>query len=293
MAHCSRGARRRVQVLRGQMAAGVAASVPTKKYNATEWATRCELAAGYHIAHQQGWDQHVFNHITAKVPGSDDAPNGPHFLINPFGLKFHEVYASSLLKVDIDGNVLDEGDARGPLFRQGYVVHSGVHRARPDLHWVVHNHHNDVAAVGMTREGLLPLTQEAMSLYGRVSYHPFEGTATSLEERERIAAALGPHNKVLILQNHGPVTAGATAAEAFILMATLTRACEYQTKALAIVGGDLSRLAIPSDATLCEAAQRAQAMTKANGKSYDVAEKFWNAMVREIEATDGAANIYR
>ena len=283
----------RVQHLRRHLGAMPASVAATNRYSPQEWSTRCELAAGYHIAHQQGWDQHVFNHITAKVPGSDDEPNGPHFLINPFGLKFHEVYASALLKVDVEGNVLDAGDGSGPLFKQGFVVHSAVHRARPDLHWVVHNHHNDTACVGMTKCGLLPLTQEAMSIYGRISYHPFEGTATSLEERERMAQSLGPTNKVLILQNHGPLTAGATAAEAFILMATVTRACEYQTKAMAIAGGDPSRLIIPSDETLREAAARAAAMSKNDAEEYNVADKFWTAMVRDIEAIDGRDNIYR
>ena len=266
------------------------------QYSDVEWRTRCDLAAGYHIAHHKGWTQDVFNHITAKVPGSEHVSGGPHFLINPFGLKFDEVYASSLLKVDVDGNIIDAGDGSGTLFKQGFVVHSAVHAARHDINVVVHNHHTDTATVGMTNGGVLPLTQEAIGVYGKIAYHAFEGTATSLEERERMAAALG-HHKVMILENHGPLTAGASFGEAFFLMATLTRACEYQTRAMAIVGGDLTKLKIPSKATLEEAARRAQDM--ANRRGGDEADKvdfvalYWDAMVRDVERKDGADNIYR
>jgi adducin len=265
------------------------------QYSDEEWKVRCDLAAGYHIAHHKGWTQDIFNHITAVVPGTREIPGGPHFLINPFGLKFNEVYASSLLKVDLSGNIVDPGDGSGPLFKQGFVVHSAVHQARHDINVVVHNHHTDVAAVGMTAEGVLPLTQEAMGIFGRIAYHPFEGTATSLEERARMAASLGPAMKVMILENHGPLTGGATFGEAFFLMATLTRACEYQTRALAIVGGDLSRLKIPSKEALEEAARRAgeMAASSKDDPSSDYVGKFWDAMVRDVERLDGASNIYR
>ncbi|OLQ08290.1 Alpha-adducin [Symbiodinium microadriaticum] len=182
------------------------------------WEARCKLAIAYRLSAHYGWDELVFNHITLKVPESDRLPGGPHFLINPFGLRFDEVTASSLLKVDLDGNIVDKGTNQGPLFKQGFVVHSAVHAARPDITCVWHCHHSDTVAVLTTKAGFLPLTQEAISQWGEFSYHPFEGNAVDLDERQRMAQNLGPKNKVLLLENHGPLTAGGSVEEAFFRM---------------------------------------------------------------------------
>lgn len=150
---------------------------PRKDKATAEWEARCQLAVAYRVANLYHWDLVVFNHITLKVPGSDDAPDGPHFLINPFGLRFDEVTASSLLKVDIDGNVIDPGTSTGILFKNGFIVHSAIHLARPELHAAVHCHHEDATAVSMTKDGLLPMNQESLGHYGKIAYHPFEGAS--------------------------------------------------------------------------------------------------------------------
>lgn len=260
---------------------------------------RCKLAIAYRIAAEYGWDQLVFNHITAKVPGSDAVEGGPHFLINPFGLRFDEVTASSLLKVDLEGSVLDKGSDHGPLFKQGFVVHSAVHAARPDVKCVWHCHHADTVAVLMTKAGLLPLSQEVLPYHGHVSYHPFEGTAVDLDERQRMAQSLGPRNRVMLLENHGPVTCGGSIEEAFLHMYLITLGCTWQQKAMAAVGGDLSKLRIPSGEFLSRLQERAK---NANNKQRDAVDKksegynealaMWHAARRKMEDKYGAINIY-
>jgi len=142
------------------------------------------------------------------------------------------------------------------LFKQGFVVHSAVHAARHDIHAILHCHDQYTTAVCMTKHGVLPLSQEALILYNKLSYHPFEGSATDLAERGRMAKSLGPTNKVCMLENHGPVCGGATLAEAFTYMLAITRACEYQCKALATVGGDLTQIHMPEAKLLDEMAAR-------------------------------------
>eukprot|EP00930_Biecheleria_cincta_P078737 TRINITY_DN66317_c0_g1_i1.p1 TRINITY_DN66317_c0_g1~~TRINITY_DN66317_c0_g1_i1.p1 ORF type:complete len:316 (-),score=66.07 TRINITY_DN66317_c0_g1_i1:48-995(-) len=261
-----------------------------------EWEMRCKLALAYRIAAEYGWDQLVFNHITAKVPGSDLVEGGPHFLINPFGLRFDEVTASSLLKVDLEGNVLDKGSDHGPLFKQGFVVHSAVHAARPDVKCVWHCHHADTVAVLMTKAGLLPLSQEVLPYHGYISYHPFEGTAVDLDERQRMAQSLGPLNRVMLLENHGPVTCGGSIEEAFVHMYLITLGCTWQQKAMAAVGGDLSKLRIPSGEFLSRLQERARnkqgdAVDKKN-EGYNEGLSMWHAARRKMEDKYGASNIY-
>lgn len=233
----------------------------------------------------------IYNHITLKVDGSEDAPDGPHFLINAFGLRFAEVTASNLLKVNIQGKVLDAGDGSGPLFNQGFVVHSAIHAARPDIHCIVHNHHQPTVAVGMSTHGVLPLSQEAMAIWGRISYHPFEGTATDLGERARMAKSLGPTNTVMILENHGPVCGGASIGEAFEAMLLVTRACEYQQMALSAVGGDLTKINLPDSAMIAEMVARNQR----NPVKMTVTRPgqiLFEAWRRQMEAKHGKETVY-
>eukprot|EP00040_Diaphanoeca_grandis_P026569 m.149168 g.149168 ORF g.149168 m.149168 type:complete len:303 (+) comp30642_c0_seq2:3-911(+) len=267
-------------------------SKPNKhKYSDQEWSQRCELAVAYRIAHHQEWDQVIFNHITFKVEGTDDIPNGPHFLINPFGLRFNEVTASCLLKVSVDGTVIDHGDGSGPLLKQGFVVHSAIHLARPDINCIVHNHHQPTVAIAMTKFGLLPLSQEAIEIIKQVSYHPFEGTATDLSERERMAKSLGPKNRVMILENHGPLTGGSTLPQAFFFMHLLTRACVYQQQALAAVGGDLSKLHILPASQVNIMAARSDSNVLQPG--YNSPELTFAAWTREMEDLYGKEHIYK
>eukprot|EP00451_Oxyrrhis_marina_P036548 CAMPEP_0204371472 /NCGR_PEP_ID=MMETSP0469-20131031/46528_1 /ASSEMBLY_ACC=CAM_ASM_000384 /TAXON_ID=2969 /ORGANISM="Oxyrrhis marina" /LENGTH=325 /DNA_ID=CAMNT_0051361591 /DNA_START=40 /DNA_END=1018 /DNA_ORIENTATION=+ len=264
-----------------------------ERYSQQEWGLRCQLAVAYRIAAHYDWDQLVFNHITVKVPESEKLEHGPHFLINPFGLHFREVTASSLLKVGIDGKIIDEGTGAGPLFMQGFVVHSAVHAHREDLHCVWHCHHPDTAAISMQKCGLLMLSQESLAFAGgRLSYHPFEGTAVDLGERDRIAKSLGPVNKAVLLENHGPVTGGATVEEAFVLMYLLTRACTYQQRAMAAAGGDLSKLITHTEEKVIAMSQREVTARTDDAPEevkpdYDTPHLMFRAAVRLIEEGTG------
>eukprot|EP01062_Namystynia_karyoxenos_P067478 TRINITY_DN61449_c0_g1_i1.p2 TRINITY_DN61449_c0_g1~~TRINITY_DN61449_c0_g1_i1.p2 ORF type:complete len:337 (+),score=121.22 TRINITY_DN61449_c0_g1_i1:90-1013(+) len=271
------------------------AKAQLEKYGREEWELRCKLAMAYRIARHEGWDQHIFNHITVKVPGTESIKGGPHFLINPFGLRFDEVTASGLLKVDIDGNIVDPGLGQGPLLLQGFVVHSSVHMARPDLTAVWHCHHHDSVAVSMSKHGVLPLNQEALLFFpDKIAYHPFEGSTTDVSERKRMGQSLGPTKRVCILESHGPLTAGTSLEEAFAWMANLTRACTYQVRALSSVGGDLSKIRMPTDEEMRVMAQRLDDSNTPDRA--DTMERaailMFRSVARLIEARDGAHNIY-
>ncbi|MDT8321892.1 MAG: class II aldolase/adducin family protein [Xanthomonadales bacterium] len=216
------------------------------RYTEAEWQVRVELAACYRLADLFGFSDIVWNHITARVPDSE------HFLINRFGLRYDEVTASNLLTLDLDGQVVDPGSGRSDedVNQTGFVIHSAIHAARPDVHCVMHSHSDAGLAVSVLRDGLVPMIQDAMPLYGRISYHEYEGLAIDNDERERLAASLGA-NKVLILRNHGLLTCGETIAEAFMYMYYLERACQVQLQVLS-TGQPFD---LPS-AELCEAAAR-------------------------------------
>ncbi|GAA3384474.1 class II aldolase/adducin family protein [Cryptosporangium minutisporangium] len=209
----------------------VAASSPTGAETGrgpTEWALRCELAAVYRLVDHFRMTDLIYTHISLRLPGPEH-----HFLINPYGLLFSEITASSLVKIDLDGNPVDPPPAVPTGFGvnpAGFVIHSAVHRARPDAHCVLHTHTRAGCAVAAQRDGLLPLNQMSMEFYGRVGYHAYEGVALSLAEQERLVADLGPH-PALILRNHGLLTVGGTAGQAFLRMYYLERACEIQVTA--------------------------------------------------------------
>lgn len=189
-----------------------------------EWEVRVDLAAMYRLTALYGWDDMIFTHISHRVPGPDH-----HFLINPYGLLFEEITASSLVKVDLEGSIVQET----PYFINpaGFTIHSAIHAAREDAHVVMHLHTDDGVAVSAQKEGLLPLNQTAMIARHDLSYHDYEGIALDLGERERLVADIGDtHN--MILWNHGTLTVGETAAEAFLRMFFLERACTMQIRSL-------------------------------------------------------------
>ena len=188
-----------------------------------ERAARTELAACYRIFAMFGWDELIFNHITVKLPEEEGA-----FLINPYGLHFSEVTASSLVKIDIDGNKLD--DSPYPVNRAGFVQHSLFHRHLHDAHAIIHTHTTATMAVCSSREGLKASNFYACNFIGQVAYHDFEGVTVRDEEGERLLANLGD-KRVLLLRNHGPVVMGRTLPEAFIKYWALQRACEIQLAA--------------------------------------------------------------
>ncbi len=192
-----------------------------------EWKTRVDLAAGYRLAHRFGLSDLIYTHISARVPGPDE-----HFLINPYGWLFSEITASSLIKIDLEGREVLNPHADLKVNAAGYVIHSAVHAARPEVGCVMHTHTRAGMAVAALKVGLLPLSQTAMRFHGQVAYHDYEGPAFRLDERERLVANLGG-KRFMILRNHGLLVACATVAEAFNAMYWLERACQVQLDALA------------------------------------------------------------
>lgn len=184
---------------------------------------RQQLAACYRIFDHLGWSELIYNHITLRVPGEDSA-----FLINPFGLSYNEVTASSLVKVDIDGQVLD--GSRYPVNRAGFTQHSVFHRHLPDAHCIIHTHTTAGMAVSACAEGLRPISFYAAAFAGRIAYHGFEGVTIRPEEGERLIANLGDH-RVMILRNHGTLVMAESLPEAFLKQWILQRACEIQVAA--------------------------------------------------------------
>jgi ribulose-5-phosphate 4-epimerase/fuculose-1-phosphate aldolase len=193
--------------------------------SAEEWAVRCDLAAAYRLCALYGWTDLNNTHISARVPGTEDT-----FLLNPFGLFFDEITASSLIKVDRDGNVLSESGYGMNL--AGFIIHSAIHMSDPDLHYVMHTHSRYGVAVSMQAEGLLPMSQKALTVMGWLNYHDYEGTATDLDERPRIVRDLGT-KRLLVLRNHGLLSVGKTMGEAFVWIYRLETACRHQIDAMA------------------------------------------------------------
>jgi len=200
---------------------------------ASEAQVREELAALYRLVAHFRMTDLIDTHISARVPGDKH-----HFLINRYGVLFHEMRPQDLVKIDLDGNPVDPGDAESQVVNAaGFTIHSAVHAARHDLACVVHTHTADGIAVACQRDGLLPITQHALRFYKRLGYHDYQGIALDLEERESLVASLGQH-KAMILRNHGLLTVGQTMAEAFQAMHRLEAACMAQVRAQA-GGGEL------------------------------------------------------
>jgi len=202
------------------------------RVSAEEWKIRVDLAAAYRLVAHYGWDDLVFTHLSARVPGPEH-----HFLLNPYQLMFEEVTASSLVKVDMSGNPVEPT----PFITNaaGFTIHSALHMAREDAQAVIHLHTPDGQAVSAHGEGLMPLTQTAMLIRGEIAYHDYEGVAVDLSERERLIADLGDKH-AMILRNHGTLALGESVGEAFIRIYFLERACQAQIKALSAGEGNLS-----------------------------------------------------
>ncbi|XP_031444169.1 alpha-adducin isoform X2 [Phasianus colchicus] len=200
-------------------------------YEKGEKLLRCKLAAFYRLADLFGWSQLIYNHITARVNSEQE-----HFLIVPFGLLYSEVTASSLVKINIQGDVVDRGSTNLGVNQAGFTLHSAIYAARPDVKCIVHIHTPAGAAVSAMKCGLLPISPEALSL-GEVAYHDYHGILVDDEEKVVIQKNLGPKSKVLILRNHGLVSVGETVEEAFYYIHNLVLACEIQVRTLASAGG--------------------------------------------------------
>ncbi|HUH84610.1 MAG TPA: class II aldolase/adducin family protein [Stellaceae bacterium] len=228
---------------------------------------RIELAACYRLAQRNGWDELIYNHISARVPGPEH-----HFLINPFGLAFEEVTASNLVKVDLDGRII--GESKYPINAAGFTIHSAVHKARPDVGCVIHLHTEAGMALSMLQGGLLPLSQTAMFFQSQMAFHDYEGIALDLSERERLVRDLGDKS-VMILRNHGTLVASPTIGTAYVTMYLLEKAGRAQLQALAC------------NRPLIEAAPGAIGVTAEFGKSgAGGADYAWAAMLRRLDRED-------
>lgn len=192
----------------------------------TEWRTRVELAACYRLAAHFKFTDLIYTHITARVPDEDG-----RFLINPYGLRWEEITASNLVKIDTDGNKVS--DSPHNVNPAGFTIHSAIHRASHEAAWVMHTHSRAGVAVSSLEDGLLPLNQIALQFHGNVAYHDYEGISLDLDERDRIVASLGS-KPALVLRNHGLLTTGSTAAQMFNNMFYLERACEIQVATLSM-----------------------------------------------------------
>jgi ribulose-5-phosphate 4-epimerase/fuculose-1-phosphate aldolase len=240
-----------------------------RRASEAEWAVRVDLAACYRLAALFGWDDLIFTHMTARVPGTAD------YLINPMGLMFDEVNASNLVRIAADGRIVEDSTGLGYNVA-GFVIHGAVHEARPDVACVVHLHPKAGVAVSCQAEGLLPISQAALTL--DVAYHDYEGLALDLDERERLREHLGQRNH-MIMRNHGLLTCGATVGAAFLALYDLQRACELQI--LAQSGG--ARLTTPSEAVRARLAQQI-------APPYDLpalTERLaWPALLRRLDRVD-------
>lgn len=197
----------------------------------TEREVRTDLAAAYRMAAANGWDDTVYTHLSASVPGEPG-----HYLINPFGACFEEITASNLVKVNVAGQVVDGSGAR--VNPSGFAIHGAVHAARPEVECVIHLHTPWGVALSMLPQGLQPTSQWAMRLYGRLGRHPYEGLALGADEQQRLVAQLGALDG-LLLENHGPLVVGRSVAEAWMLMHLLERAAQAQLRAMSATGGQL------------------------------------------------------
>ena len=199
-----------------------------KGYSKEEWEARVQLALCYRLIDHYGWTAQVYNHITYRIANTE------HLLINAFGLMYHEIKPSNLVKIDLDGNVLD--DSPYPVNKAGLNIHTAIHKARKDLSCVLHTHDLDAIAVSCLEGGFMPLEQQGYMFYERTAYHKFEGIVLDESEKARLIASLGDKNHTLFLHNHGIITAGHSIEWAFVRMYHLIRACQIQLKVLSTGG---------------------------------------------------------
>lgn len=234
--------------------------------SAAEWQTRVDLAACYRLIAMYGWDDLVFTHISARLPDSDG-----HFLINPYGMMFEEITASSLVKVDLHGNKVM--DSPYPVNPAGFTIHSAVHEARHDVACVLHTHTRAGIAVSTQKKGLRPLSQASLFPLASVGYHDYEGVALNAEEKPRLVADLGD-KMALILRNHGLLTGGPTIADAFLAMYILETACQIQVMAQS-TGQELTEI---SPQILAGIAAQSKEVTKGLGGALA-----WPGLLRKLD----------
>jgi ribulose-5-phosphate 4-epimerase/fuculose-1-phosphate aldolase len=235
-----------------------------------EWRVRVDLAAAYRLVALFGWDDLVFTHVTARVPGADN-----EFLINPYGLMFDEITASSLVKVDTAGNKLE--DSPFPVNPAGFTIHSAIHGARHDAQCVLHTHTLNGVAVSAQKQGVLPLSQQSIFVLSSLAYHDYEGVALRDDEKPRLVRDLGDKS-YFMLRNHGLLTLGASVADAFLNMYLFETVCAIQVRALA-GGGELVQV---EPGVIAGARQQAKAVTKGLGGG----ALNWPGLLRRLDRLD-------
>jgi ribulose-5-phosphate 4-epimerase/fuculose-1-phosphate aldolase len=235
-----------------------------------EWRTRVDLAACYRLVDQFGMTDLIYNHITVRIPGTD------HLLINLYGLLYKEITASSLAKIDVEGNIIWKPDTDYGINKSGYVIHGAIHKARADVKCIIHTHTRAGMAVSAMACGLLPLNQTSIRFHGHIGYHDYEGPAINLDERVRLVESLGPHD-ALVLRNHGLLTCGPSVPEAFNTMYQLEMACRAQVDAMAA----RTELTVPPEDVLERTAVLYRPETR---RPYGVLE--WPAMLRLLDAAE-------
>jgi ribulose-5-phosphate 4-epimerase/fuculose-1-phosphate aldolase len=247
----------------------IASPLVRDRVSVEEWQARVDLAACYRLTALYGWTDLIYTHISARVPGTDN-----QFLLNPFGLMFEEITASSLVKLDTDGEIIMESPYS--INAAGFTIHSAVHQAKHEMACVMHTHTVAGMAISAQKCGLLPLAQTALQFYNALSYHDYEGIAFDLEERDRLIASLGD-NSAMILRNHGLLTCGRSIAEAFTTMHSLEKSCSLQIAAQA--GGEL----VLPPKEVCEHAA-AQFNSNDDVSTGDTLNKLaWEALLRKLD----------
>jgi ribulose-5-phosphate 4-epimerase/fuculose-1-phosphate aldolase len=236
----------------------------------TERAIRIDLAAAYRLVALHGWDDLIFTHISARVPGPEH-----HFLINPYGMTFDEITASSLVKIGLDGQPI--GQSQYPVNPAGFTIHSAIHEVREDAGCVMHLHTLDGTAVATSLEGLQPLNQTAQLVIGDLAYHDYEGVALDLAERPRLQQDLGTKN-LMLLRNHGTLAVGRSCADAFMRMYYLERACSMQVRTRILGRDDYKTEQAVIDKNV--------ALGKAGGMSMLADKLLWPALLRKLDRLD-------
>jgi ribulose-5-phosphate 4-epimerase/fuculose-1-phosphate aldolase len=242
-----------------------------------EWQVRCDLAAAYQLVDLYGMSDLVGTHISARVPGPEE-----HFLLNPMGTLFDQITASSLIVVDVEGNVV-RGAAKHLNFA-GFVIHSSIHMSSPHLTCALHTHTAANNAVGSMKEGLLPLTQKAMLTMGFLRYHDYEGASEDIAERERLVRDLGD-GRVVLLRNHGALTVGESVAEAFVRMYQLEQACRFQVAAMSCAGSGLTPIQLTQE-TIEHVKNQGQYLWAKDGP-YPIGPTEWASLLVKLERERG------
>jgi ribulose-5-phosphate 4-epimerase/fuculose-1-phosphate aldolase len=255
--------------------AAVPATSMRDQVSPEEWQVRVELAACYRLMAHYGMTDLIYNHITARVPGSPH-----HILINAYGLLYEEITASNLYKIDLDGNVVLKPDTEYGINYPGFVIHSAVHSGREDAVCVIHTHSRATVAVSAMQEGLLPVSQQALRFYNRTSYHDYEGPAVDLDERRSLVEHLG-NNDVMFLRNHGTVAVGRSVPEAFNIIYFLEQSCKIQVDLMAA----RAQIVHPPKAS-CESAAYVMQPNSDNPHGSMDGSREWGAMLRLLDRKD-------